>query len=223
MEAVAQEVLSNYQFCPDCTPELMCEDCRTMPELVPPLERTNHIINNDINYLYYDTYNNIMNDNIINNDNPYESLFSRLSQSNDVKSFGSLVSKETEETDDSFECGICLDNINTQFSLTFECGAEPERKHKFCGKCSFSSLKRNKSCPLCRNNGTKFSFCSKTETNIKFQYCQFITESKCLSCNEKSQCQTNCGHKYCGNCIVSHLQSTQNCKECDFQLTSVTI
>jgi hypothetical protein len=59
------------------------------------------------------------------------------------------VLEKSESEPECIECGICYDEYNRQYCVTFEC------KHEFCKGCTMKSLRAKPLCPYCRAPVTK--------------------------------------------------------------------
>jgi hypothetical protein len=241
-------------FCTDCTTQgLCCEECLELPDLIEiedsNYEPSNHINNNINTYNNYNNYynyiinNNIINNNIINNEyinnirnysndneNDFEyniyrtnirqelSSVIRVLFQDDVSNI-ELRSVPIEHTEPTFDCAICLDNHSNTVALTLECG------HKFCANSLCSNLRRSNTCPLCRKDIRNMSLSRVSDDKLRLEIHSHVSESKCTSCENSSHCEADCGHKYCGNCIVSHLHTSNKseCQECNLEIKCIRI
>jgi len=58
--------------------------------------------------------------------------------------------KKMEEIKTTKQCGVCYDDLTVDNCVSTPC------KHSFCSKCFFKWLKESNTCPLCRNNYTRY-------------------------------------------------------------------
>jgi hypothetical protein len=71
-------------------------------------------------------------------------LFATATNIDVLKSKSVLKLKHFAVTINTYECPICMDEINTDVLIT-NCG------HHFCQKCMDVWLNKNNTCPICRN------------------------------------------------------------------------
>jgi hypothetical protein len=50
-------------------------------------------------------------------------------------------------------------------------------------------------------------------------------EFPCLTCENTAQCELDCWHRYCGDCTISHLHTSETslCQECSKPITTIKI
>lgn len=206
-------------FCLHCAMQgFTCDGC-----LLSHSENEIQSINN-INYIYYinniEQYNNIQNE-YINNESILNYFYNAILQaSHQNNTTIKLNSRPFELLKETFECAICLEDHKHSCGLTLECG------HKFCANSICTNLKKSSNCPLCRLKIDSLYLTRDIEIeqiDIKIDSVLPEQQDFCINCSEKSHCQANCGHLFCGNCMISHLHNKSECVQCNNVITSIKL